>query len=853
MPQATPRRIWRRLLIVLAIILLLPVASATVLVLTLDTEALKPRITAAVESATGRRLTLSGPISFTTSIVPTIAIDDIALANAPGGSAPEMLTARRIELRLALLPLLSREIDIRSLTLVEPHLLLETDAEGRPNWLFAANRPPGPPPADSVPAPPREPSAGMAFGLRALTLTGGSVIYRDGATGTAHTLLIERLATRASGQRLAHEARVTVNGTAIRLQGESGTIAGFMAPVAPWPLRLALDAEGATLAIEGEASEPARLRGWRGTAEGTLDRTDRLAALLPRLSALPPGADVTFRLTAHEVAGAPVIDGLRLGIGGVDLGALRPGLALRRLAMLAEASDAPISLTAEAMLGTTPLTLRGTAGTLVVLQQASPDASMPVDLTLAAANAEVRAQGMSGVVFTGAGLDLAMTARIPDAAAFGALAGVRVPPLRDLTAAGRVTIPAPGQVAIADLRATSSAGDVAGAVTLALGARFGISGTLASERLDLTGATGSAPTTAPATPATVPVAPAQPAAAAPPAPGPRRVIPDVALNVDSLRGADADLQLTISTLILGAELPLRAVTTHLVLREGRLLLDPITATSPGGPIAGSIGVDASVAPPAMRLALHAEGLDLAALRAAVGDRLGNGRLDVDLALSGAGSNTRALAASLDGFIGLALVDGRIAPSMLAGIPPDLIRVLVPQGVPPEGLPLRCLALRAPAARGILRAETFLAETSLGRIGATGTVNLGDERIDLRMLPDLRTAIINLRAPVPISGTLTAPRLGRIDAAAAAAAGLGALLGAQRTPDRTLEGAAEALGGGNPALPDCGAALLAARGGRQGTAPTAPAPTPAPPVGSSDAPRAPNAVDILRGLLGGARR
>ena len=137
MLQATTRWIWR-LLIILGVLALLPALGATIVILTFDTEALKPRITAAVEAATGRRLTLGGAISFTASIVPTIAIDDVALANSAGGSAPEMLTARRVELRLALLPLLSRAIDIRSLTIVEPRLLLETDAEGRPNWVIDA-------------------------------------------------------------------------------------------------------------------------------------------------------------------------------------------------------------------------------------------------------------------------------------------------------------------------------------------------------------------------------------------------------------------------------------------------------------------------------------------------------------------------------------------------------------------------------------------------------------------------------------------------------------------------------------------------------------------------------------------
>ena len=37
----------------------------------------------------------------------------------------------------ALLPLLSRRVEVHRLVLQSPDILLETDAEGRPNWAFA--------------------------------------------------------------------------------------------------------------------------------------------------------------------------------------------------------------------------------------------------------------------------------------------------------------------------------------------------------------------------------------------------------------------------------------------------------------------------------------------------------------------------------------------------------------------------------------------------------------------------------------------------------------------------------------------------------------------------------------------
>lgn len=852
MSEAKPRRIWRRLLIILAVLALLPVLGVAVVALTLDTEALKPRITAAVEAATGRRLALRGPLSFTPALVPTIAIEDVALANVAGGSAPDMLTARRIELRLALLPLLSRAIDVRSLTIVEPRLLLETDAQGLPNWVFTAARPASPPdgaPPSPIPAPPREPGAGLAIGVQSLILTDGTVTWRDGVSGTTRVLALERLTTRATSRGLDHDARLGVEGVALRLQGHTGTIAEFLAPNTPWPLRLALETEGARLAIEGEASEPARLRGWRVRAEGALDGLERLAAFAPLPATLPRVNGLGIRITAHEAAGTPVIETLRVDVGEADLATLRPGLTLRSLSLAATGFEAPIRLDAEASLDGMALALRGTVASLGALLPGAAPAPLPVDVRLALGDAHLRVFGQAGMLAAAAeNIDLRFALYVPDAPALGVLAGLHAPLRGEVSLSGRLRRPDPGRIAIEDLQGSSStAGNIAGALTLGLGARPSLTGSLTSERLDLTGLLP-----APATPA-APAAAAPPAAVVAPAPAPaqRRVIPAAAIDLAALRGADADLRLAVATLQATAELTLRDVRAHLLLREGRLALTPITATTPGGTITGTIAADANLTPPALRVALRGDGINLAALRPILGDQFGHGTADVDVALSGTGADTRALAGSLTGHLGLALVDGRIPAALLAGIPPDILRLLVPQGVPAEGLPLRCFALRAPAATGLLRAETFLAETSFGRLGATGTINLADEQIALRLLPDLRTGIINLRAPIPIAGSLAAPRLGRVDAASAAAAGLNALLGTQRTPDRTLEGAAEALGGSAPALTDCGTALAAARGGRPGAAPTAPAAPSASPAG--EAPRAPNAVDILRGLLGGGRR
>src|ERR687894_1797053 len=136
-PRRRSRRTLRWFLIVPAALLLLGVAALGATVALFDPEAQKPRIAAAVEARTGRQLTLAGPVGLKFSLFPTVTLEDVALANMPGGSRPEMARVGRVEAQFALLPLLSRRLELRRLVLREPDILLETDAEGRPNWAFA--------------------------------------------------------------------------------------------------------------------------------------------------------------------------------------------------------------------------------------------------------------------------------------------------------------------------------------------------------------------------------------------------------------------------------------------------------------------------------------------------------------------------------------------------------------------------------------------------------------------------------------------------------------------------------------------------------------------------------------------
>ena len=128
---------WRVAGAAVVALLVATIGAAAVL---LDPNDYKQVLVDAVQNATGRTLVLNGPVRLTRSLWPTIEVNDVTLANLPGGTRPDMARAERIEVRLSLPALLQRQIEVARLTLIGPNILFE-QVGGKPNWVFD---PPGP-------------------------------------------------------------------------------------------------------------------------------------------------------------------------------------------------------------------------------------------------------------------------------------------------------------------------------------------------------------------------------------------------------------------------------------------------------------------------------------------------------------------------------------------------------------------------------------------------------------------------------------------------------------------------------------------------------------------------------------
>ena len=213
------------------------------------------------------------------------------------------------------------------------------------------------------------------------------------------------------------------------------------------------------------------------------------------------------------------------------------------------------------------------------------------------------------------------------------------------------------------------------------------------------------------------------------------MIPDLPLPLEALRVTDSDLRGQVGTLVTGG-VAIKDLHFALVVQDGRARLDPFTATLPGGPISLRAAADVTTTPPTVQLAALSEGLDLPPLLAALRLPQGTtGRAEFDIDLRGQGQTLRAVAATAAGHVGLGLTS---ASSTRARRRPAGAAVRRPAPRPAAArrpgrghVGIACIANRWAVEGGIGRIQALLLDTTLGRIGGAGTINLRDETLAMQ--------------------------------------------------------------------------------------------------------------------------
>jgi AsmA protein len=752
-------------LIAVAAVIVIAAGTGAVFLARFDPNTLKPRIVEAVKRATGRDLTLNGKIGLKLSLTPTIRIEDVAFANPPNFSRPQMASLHGLELQLRLLPLLSSRIEIERLVLIQPDILLETDATGQSNWQMTPERQPT---TATNPQAPAEAKTRTIVSIDTIRIQDGTVAYRDDTTGKVITLGLPTLEAKSSSpdSPLHLDADAIYNGTAFNLAADTGSLIRLQDPAAtsPWPVKLALTQGKTKLTADGSMTRPLQGKGYNLAVSLTSPDASGLTPLLSGF-VLPPVHDIALAARIADTGSRfPEISTITLHLGASDLSGRIPGLMLTKLDIDAPKVDQPLKIDAAAKLRDTPLAVAGTFGPPALLMPGAAPAPFPVDATIQADGATATAKGTIADARALTGVNVALKAQIPDLSALSPLARQPLPALKTIAFAGTITDAGGGfrhGAALHNVSLTGQDGDLAGDAAISLGARTSVTAVLKSNHIDLDAIQAAVDQM----PDAQPPASAAPASAPPPAqtpPPPKRrgehLFSIQPIPFDLLRIADADVKWSIANLRSG-DAGYKAIDTHAVLANGKLTLDPFAAELPGGHLTGSLSADAAQPNPQVHIVLHAPGLALKTVLTIIHQPdYATGNLEVYADLSGTGDSPQAISASLDGSLGLAVsggtIDNRLLGSLLGKVMDSLnVLNLTAKGGTSE---LKCFGLRMDARHGTGAINPLALSSSLLTMTGVGTVNLGADTVAMALRPQARVAGAAVVIPIAVTGPIRDP-------------------------------------------------------------------------------------------------
>jgi AsmA protein len=289
-------------LVGIGIVVLVLIVAALVAPFFIPVERYRGLIEAQVEKSTGRTFAIKGPMTF--ALLPRVKIElnDVSLGNAPGGQAAQMASIKRLDLGVALWPLLHKRVEADKLILIQPRIALEVDKAGKANWQFAEKAGTAPKTTEKTTAD--KSGSSVTFRFDGLELHDGGISYLDRRTGksyradkinvTADFSDLDSPAT-VKGNLLYRDRRVDI---AMNAGKPSAFLSGGASPVA---VKL--------------TSEPVKVH-FDGTVEGgkTVQATGDFKAEVPSVDALsawlaPPAPDSkplpvrAITLATHVVAG----------------------------------------------------------------------------------------------------------------------------------------------------------------------------------------------------------------------------------------------------------------------------------------------------------------------------------------------------------------------------------------------------------------------------------------------------------------------------------------------------------------------------------------------------------------------
>lgn len=223
-----------------------------------------------VEEQLGRKFAINGEASIGISLVPTLILEDVELANAEWAANPQMAKVKKLELKFALVPLLKKQIVVDKAVLTNPEVYLEMSKSGEGNWDFpglktkktARYEPSGwliknAQAADEKDAEKADLKALAGFAAKQVSIENGLLQYKNDKDGRVTNLVINQvnLSVPDADSEINADANVVYNNQKITAKATLGSLNALIEGKNAYPVVLNGSAYGLNFDINGSAAD----------------------------------------------------------------------------------------------------------------------------------------------------------------------------------------------------------------------------------------------------------------------------------------------------------------------------------------------------------------------------------------------------------------------------------------------------------------------------------------------------------------------------------------------------------------------------------------------------------------------
>ncbi|MCX7354495.1 MAG: AsmA family protein [Alphaproteobacteria bacterium] len=290
------------------------VGVIAVVLLTMDWDRFRGQIGSQASSRLGRTVEVRGHLQVVPAWRPQVRAEQFVIANAKGGSGPEMFRADDVYFQFRIWPLLIGRLEIDAVRLSKVNVLLEKYKDGSANWQFPTDSP------EAAAVKAATPDHREEFPvLRHLIIQDAKLVYRSPGQKEPIEVLVNKIEAR--GGDMDSPVSLVMNGiyqkAPFSIDTKLGSFGVLRAGTEPYPVNAKINLDTIDATFDGTMKEHVKFMG----LDGKISAKGENLADLYKLMGLPLPESPPYQLTGRlrEEGNTYHLEGFKGVLGTSDM------------------------------------------------------------------------------------------------------------------------------------------------------------------------------------------------------------------------------------------------------------------------------------------------------------------------------------------------------------------------------------------------------------------------------------------------------------------------------------------------------------------------------------------------------